>query len=52
MWGAAGYRLGKRLLLVVGNMNNHRTNWLIIKTFELEPEPTGTLFDGFTSKVT
>ncbi len=26
LWGASGYRTGKDLLLVVGNMMNHRTN--------------------------
>ena len=38
LWGAAGYRRSKRMMFVVGNMTNHRSNWLIIKTFELEKE--------------
>lgn len=46
LWGAPGYRTGKSLLLVVGNMSNHRANWLVIKTFELEPRQAGvSLFD-------
>jgi len=48
LWGAAGYRRGRDLMLVVGNMGNHRTNWLIIKTFELDSAPsTPNLLDGF-----
>jgi hypothetical protein len=39
LWDAAGYRNGHDLVLVVGNMGNHRTNWLIIKTFEIDQQP-------------
>jgi hypothetical protein len=39
LWGAPGYRSGHDLVLVVGNMGNHRGNWLIIKTFEIEQQP-------------
>ncbi len=45
LWGAGGYRSNKNLYLVIGNMLNHRKNWLVIKTFEAdEPEPS--LLDG------
>jgi hypothetical protein len=48
LWSAAGYRQGHDLVLVVGNMCNHRNNWLIIKTFEVDKEPVGTaLWDAF-----
>lgn len=48
LWGAPGYRRGHGLLIVVGNMCNHRSNWLIIKTFELEePKAAPSLLDGF-----
>lgn len=48
LWGASGYRRGRGLLLVVGNMCNHRSNWLIIKTFELDaPQIAPSLLDGF-----
>ena len=40
LWGAPGYRSGRDLVLVVGNMGNHRTNWLIIKTFEVDQQPS------------
>ena len=40
LWSASGYRTGHGLLLVVGNMCNHRSNWLIIKTFEMEEAST------------
>lgn len=51
LWSAAGYRQGHDLALVVGNMCNHRTNWLIIKTFEVDREPVGpSLFDGLDSE--
>jgi hypothetical protein len=43
LWSASGYRKGKDLLLVIGNMSNHRTNWLVIKTFEMDSDPG--LFD-------
>jgi hypothetical protein len=46
LWGAAGYRIGHDLLVVVGNMCNYRTNWLIIKTFEVASADDGPgLFD-------
>jgi hypothetical protein len=45
LWGAAGYRRDRDLFLVVGNMNNYRNKWLIIKTFELE-KPSKNLFDS------
>lgn len=35
LWAASGYHREADLMLVVGNMNNHRNNWLVIKTFEL-----------------
>lgn len=44
LWGAPGYRTGKDLLLVLGNMLNHRKNWMVIKTFELE-DAVPNLFD-------
>jgi hypothetical protein len=45
LWSANGYRRDRDLFVVVGNMNNHRNNWLIIKTFEISPETPG-LFDS------
>lgn len=41
LWGANAYRQDRGKLLVVGNMNNHRNNWLVIKTFDLDPPATG-----------
>jgi hypothetical protein len=50
LWNAPGYRKGKDLWIVVGNMANHRKNWMVIKTFEAdEPEKPG-LFDGATNE--
>jgi hypothetical protein len=47
LWGASGYRTGQDLLVVVGNMCNYRTNWLIIKTFEVTSSDDGPgLFDS------
>ena len=47
LWGASGYRTGRDLYLVIGNMMNHRKNWLIIKTFEVDPPDTSpSLLDG------
>ena len=47
LWGASGYRSTKDLYLVIGNMMNHRKNWLVIKTFEAdEQDPSPGLFDG------
>ena len=47
LWTASGYHCEADLMLVVGNMNTHRNNWLVIKTFELgrERSNTPTLFD-------
>ncbi len=45
LWGAPGYRSGRDLVLVVGNMGNHRTNWLIIKTFEVDPPGGDGMFE-------
>ena len=46
LWGASGYRSTKDLYLVIGNMMNHRNNWLVIKTFEADEIDTSpTLFD-------
>lgn len=48
LWSANAYRQDRGKLIVVGNMCNHRTNWLVIKTFDLEPIVAGpTLLDGF-----
>ena len=48
LWSAPAYRKGHGLLMVLGNMCNHRTNWLIIKTFELDaPHTAPSLLDGF-----
>ena len=47
LWGASGYRTGRDLYLVIGNMMNHRKNWLIIKTFEVDaPDTSPSLLDG------
>ena len=47
LWGAPGYRSTKDLYLVVGNMMNHRKNWLVIKTFEADEQDLSPgLFDG------
>jgi hypothetical protein len=46
LWSANAYRKDHGKLLIVGNMCNHRSNWLIIKTFDLQPAAAGpTLFD-------
>jgi len=46
LWTANAYRKDRGKLLVVGNMCNHRSNWLIIKTFDLDPvSTTPGLFD-------
>jgi hypothetical protein len=46
LWKAPAYVEGRDIVLVVGNMNNHRKNWLIIKTFQLdEPKKGPSLFD-------
>lgn len=45
LWGASGYRRGKDLFVVVGNMNNHRRNWLVIKTFEADAPKQPSLYD-------
>lgn len=47
LWQAAGYRRGQDLVVVIGNMNNRRNNWLIIKTFERARESPG-LFDSIS----
>lgn len=39
LWSAPGYRHDRSLLAVMGNMCNRRNNWLIIKTFEIDPQP-------------
>ena len=47
LWGASGYRATKDLYLVIGNMMNHRKNWLVIKTFEADDaENSPSLLDG------
>ncbi len=47
LWGASGYRSTKDLYLVIGNMMNHRKNWLVIKTFEAdEQDYSPSLLDG------
>ncbi len=47
LFGAPGYRRGKDLYLVIGNMMNHRKNWLVIKTFEAdEQDHSPSLLDG------
>ncbi len=46
LWGASGYKRGRDMLIVVGNMTNHRKNWLVIKTFQYdEKKQERTLFD-------
>jgi len=50
LWSAPGYRADRDLVLVIGNMNNHRANWLVIKTFELDQqEADDGLFAGLES---
>ncbi len=47
LWRANGYRSDHDMILVVGNMSNYRTNWLIIKTFEIDkPDNSPNLFDS------
>lgn len=47
LWDAPGYRTGRDLYVVIGNMANHRSNWLVIKTFEIErPDTSPGLFDA------
>lgn len=52
LWTASGYHLDADLMLVVGNMNNHRNNWLVIKTFELARgrSATPSLFDELSEE--
>jgi hypothetical protein len=47
LWNAPGYFRNRDMYIVVGNMANHRNNWLVIKTFQPDStSPTGpTLFD-------
>jgi hypothetical protein len=46
LWNANAYKSNRDIVLVVGNMNNHRNNWLIIKTFQPdEPKKGPSLFD-------
>ncbi len=49
LWNAPGYRAGKDLWIVVGNMTNHRKNWMVIKTFEADAKGPG-LFDDVTTE--
>jgi hypothetical protein len=47
LWSAPGYNQERSLLVVVGNMCHHRNVWLAIKTFQLDPPPSGpSLLDG------
>jgi hypothetical protein len=46
LWTAAGYRTGKDMWFVIGNMMNHRRNWMIIKTFEADGSKSPGLFDA------
>ncbi len=51
LWTANGYKRGCDLTLVIGNMANHRNNWLIIKTFDTTPKPaSASLFDGLSEE--
>lgn len=50
LWTAGGYRTGKDLWIVVGNMNNHRKNWMVIKTFEAEADRGPGLFDDIATE--
>ena len=52
LWMASGYHRDADLMLVVGNMNNHRNNWLVIKTFELGRgrSATPSLFDELSDE--
>jgi hypothetical protein len=50
LWSAPAYRRGKDLYVVVGNMNNHRKNWLVIKTFEADEAKGPGLFDAVSSQ--
>lgn len=45
LWDANGYKKGLDTFLVLGNMANHRNNWLVIKTFQRKPAATNSLFD-------
>lgn len=45
LWSAAGYRTGKDMWFVIGNMMNHRRNWMVIKTFEADGPKSPGLFD-------
>ncbi len=47
LWNAPGYRSGKDLWIVVGNMTNYRKNWMVIKTFEADAKGPE-LFDDVT----
>ena len=52
LWTASGYHRDADLMLVVGNMNSHRGNWLVIKTFELgrDRSATPSLFDELSEE--
>jgi hypothetical protein len=50
LWTASGYRTGKDLWIVVGNMTNHRKNWMVIKTFEADAAKGPSLFDSLPTE--
>ena len=46
LWNANGYKRNRDTVIVVGNMTNHRNNWLIIKLFQPDVGKEPSLFDN------